>query len=42
MYIVAHGWRGIDPNTLIQRPTDVNVLAPPRPAPPRAGWAQPK
>ena len=38
MYIVAHGWRGIDPKSLIERPTDVNVLAPPRPTP-RAGWS---
>lgn len=37
MYVIARGWRGIHPDALIRRPTDVNVLAPPRPAP-RAGW----
>ena len=38
MYVIAHGWRGLDPRKLDPRPTDVSVLAPPRPAPPSAGW----
>jgi 23S rRNA (uridine2552-2'-O)-methyltransferase len=41
MYLIAHGWRGLDPTLADSRPRDVNVLAPPRPAPPRAGWASP-
>lgn len=40
MYLVAHGWRGNDPSLPDERPRDVNVLAPPRPAP-RTGWATP-
>ncbi len=39
MYLVAHGWRGLDPALADSRPKDVNVLAPPRPAP-RAGWGK--
>lgn len=38
MYLIAEGWRGLDPELSESRPKDVNVLAPPRPAPPRAGW----
>jgi 23S rRNA (uridine2552-2'-O)-methyltransferase len=37
MYIIAKGWRGFDPAALDPRPSDVNVLAPPRPQP-REGW----
>jgi 23S rRNA (uridine2552-2'-O)-methyltransferase len=40
MYVIAHGWRGLDPKSLDKRPTDVSVLAPPRPAPPQAGWGR--